>query len=195
MLRRASGTSRMVMPVSSSSPNNAPMNSSGAAIHGVSPSESGPPMAKPMKPAARRRISGSSGDPDHRWRSPRKDRAIRLDPRISRGRASGLGSVRISTIAAAAASSGSSTTAEPMKVRNPASTHAPTGRAAPNHELAATMTARPSSTSAMPSRRWPGSMLRAWPIDRAAVPVPRAAIIQVARAARPPAIPASTRSD
>ncbi len=29
------------------------MNSSGAAIHWVSPSDSGPPMAKPMNPAAR----------------------------------------------------------------------------------------------------------------------------------------------
>ena len=43
-----------------------------------------------------------------------------------------------------------------MNVRSTVSTHAPTGRAASNHELAATTTARPSSTSAIPSRRCPG---------------------------------------
>ncbi len=151
--RITSGTSRMVVPVSSSSPNNAPMNSSGAAIQGVNPSDSGPPMAKPMNPPARRRSSGSSGEPDHRWRRPRSDRAIRLPPRISLGRVSGLGWVRISTTATAAVTTGSARTAEPMNVRNTASTHAPVGRAAWNHELAATTTARPSRTSAIPSRR------------------------------------------
>ena len=108
--RTTSGTSRIVVPVSSSSPNNAPMNSSGAAIQGVNPSDSGPPMAKPMNPAARRRSSGSSGEPDHRWRRPRSDRAIRLPPRISLGRASGLGWVRISTTATAAVTTGSART-------------------------------------------------------------------------------------
>ncbi len=52
MSRRVSGTSRMVVPVISSTPNSTPMTSSGAAIHAVSPSASGPPIAKPMKPAA-----------------------------------------------------------------------------------------------------------------------------------------------
>ena len=93
------------------------------------------------------------------------------------------------------ATSGSSTTAEPMNIRTPASTQAPTGRAASNHELAATMTATPSSTSAIPSRRCPGSMWRACPIDRAARPVPLAAIIQAPRAVRPQVRPASTSSD
>ena len=187
--RNASGTSRIVVPVSSSSPNSEPMNKSGAAIHGVNPSDNGPPMAKPMNPAARRRDSGSSGEPDHRWRRPRTDSAIRLAPRINLGRASGLGWVRISTTAIAALTTGSARTAEPMNARNTASTHAPTGRAASNHELAATTTATPSKTSAIPSRRCPGSMSRARPIDRAAPPVPFAAISQVARMARPQVSP------
>ena len=104
--RSVSGTSRMVVPVSSSTPNSAPMNNSGAAIHAVKPSDSGPPMAKPMNPAARRRNSGSSGDPDQRWHRPSTDRAINAAPRISRGRASGLGSVRINTTAITAATDG-----------------------------------------------------------------------------------------
>ena len=45
-------------------------------------------MANPVKPPARRRSSGSSGEPDHRWRRPSSDKAIRLPPRISRGRVS-----------------------------------------------------------------------------------------------------------
>ncbi|WP_437436163.1 hypothetical protein [Mycobacterium avium] len=59
-----------------------------------------------------------------------------------------------------------------MNVRSAVSTQAPTGPAAWNHELAATTTEKPSSSSAMPSRRCPGSMSRARPIDRAAPPVP-----------------------
>ncbi|CKS58941.1 antibiotic biosynthesis monooxygenase domain-containing protein [Mycobacterium tuberculosis] len=195
MARMASGTSRIVIPASRSNPNSAPMNNSGAAIQAVNPSESGPPIAKPMNPAARKRDSGASGEPAHRWHKPRNDKPIRLAPRISRGRESGLGDVRISTTATAAATSGSMTTADPMNVRNKASTHAPSGRAASNHELAATTTARPSSTSAIPSRRCPGSMSRARPIDRAAPPVPLAAIIQTARMARPQASPVDTSSD
>ena len=42
-------TWRIVVPVNSSTPNNAAMMSNGVAIHGVSPSDSGPPIAKPMK--------------------------------------------------------------------------------------------------------------------------------------------------
>src|ERR1700722_8619051 len=118
-----------------------------------------------------------------------------LAPRISRGRASGLGSVRISTTATAAKTTGSANTAEPMNVRSTMSTQAPTGRAASNQELAAITTARPSSTSANPSRRCLGSMSRARPIDRAALPVPRAAISQVARMARPHVTPVATSSD
>src|SRR5262249_11318752 len=72
------------------------------------------------------------------------------------------------------------------------STHAPIGRPASNHELAATTTARPRRTSAIPSRRCPGSMSRARPIDRAAPPVPRTAISQLARTARPPGRPPAT---
>ena len=49
---RVAGTSRMVVPVSSSTPNSTPMISSGVAIHSVRPSDSGPPIAKPMNPAA-----------------------------------------------------------------------------------------------------------------------------------------------
>ncbi len=52
MDRSVSGTSRIVVPVNSSRPNNTPMNSNGAQIHAVSPSESGPPIANPMNPAA-----------------------------------------------------------------------------------------------------------------------------------------------
>ena len=183
MARTASGTSRIVVPVNNSKPNMKPMNNNGAAIQAVSPSDSGPPMAKPMNPAARRRASGSSGEPDHRWRRPSTESAIRVAPRISLGRASGLGRVRISATATAAVTTGSARTPAPMKVRNSVSTHAPTGRAALNHELAATTTERPSNISAIPSRRCPGSMSRARPIDRAAPPVLRAAISQVARRA------------
>ena len=46
------------------------MNSSGAAIHSVSPSDSGPPMAKPRNPAACWRPGGSVGEPAHRCHSP-----------------------------------------------------------------------------------------------------------------------------
>lgn len=42
----------MVVPVTNSTPNSTAMNSSGAAIHSVNPSDSGPPIAKPMNPAA-----------------------------------------------------------------------------------------------------------------------------------------------
>src|SRR6201996_6401414 len=185
----------IVVPVNSNRPNRAPMNSSGAAIQGVRPSDSGPPMAKPTNPAARRRASGSSGDPDHNWRRPRTDRAIRLAPRISRGRASGLGSVRISVTATAAVTIGRARTPAPMKVRNSVSTHAPTGRAASNHELAATTTERASNSSAIPSRRCLGSMSRARPIDRAAPPVPLAAISQAARTRPPQVTPAAPSND
>ena len=83
-----------------------------------------------------------------------------------------------------------------MKVRNSASTHAPTGRAASNHELAATTTERPSRTSAIPSRRCPGSMSRARPIERAAPPVPLGRpSARSARMARPQVSPAATSSD
>lgn len=47
----------------------------------------------------------------------------------------------------------------------------------------------------MPSRRWPGSMSRARPTDRAVEPAPRAAISQVARAARPPAEAATATAE
>jgi hypothetical protein len=57
------------------------------------------------------------------------------------------------------------------------------------------MTEMPSRTSAIPSRRCPGSMSWARPIDRAALPVPLAAIIQVARTARPQVSPAVTSRD
>src|ERR1700692_3854231 len=53
MVRTVSGSSRIVVPVNRSRPNSAPMNNSGAQIHLVNPSESGPPMAKPTNPAAR----------------------------------------------------------------------------------------------------------------------------------------------
>ena len=62
--RTVSGTSRIVVPVISSRPNSAPMNNSGAAIHWVNPSDSGPPMAKPMKPdgvLASRRVVRRAG--------------------------------------------------------------------------------------------------------------------------------------
>ena len=66
------GTSRIVVPVISSSPNSTPMTSSGAAIHAVSPSDSGPPMANPTKPAPCWRATGSSGAPDHRCQEPER---------------------------------------------------------------------------------------------------------------------------
>ena len=48
---------------------------------------------------------------------------------------------------------GTRTTAEPMTVRTTVSIQPPTGRAASNHELAASTTAMPSKPRAMPSRR------------------------------------------
>ena len=111
-------------------------------------------------------------------------------PRISRGRASGSGSVRISSTATAASAIGNKTTEEPMSTRRKVSIHAPTGRAAPNQELAAITTAMPSSASAMPSRRCPGSRSRALPTERAVEPAPLASISQPARTPRPTVVPA-----
>ena len=104
----------MVVPVTSRTPNSAPMNSRGAAIHAVSPSDSGPPIAKPVKPAALRRAMGSTGEPAHRCQRPRAGSAIMVAPRISRGRDSGWGSVRIRRTAPPMSSSGTRITAEPI---------------------------------------------------------------------------------
>ena len=82
------------------------------------------------------------------------------------------------------------TTAEPMSTRRKVSIHWPTGRAASNQELAAITTAMPSSASAMPSRRWPGSRSRALPTERAVDPAPLASINQPARTPRPTVAPA-----
>ncbi len=120
------------------------MISSGVAIQGVSPSDSGPPSAKPTNPAAWRRATGSCGAPAHRCQSPSAGRLIMAAPRISRGRASGFGSVRIRTTAMATSRIGTRTTAEPMTTRTTVSIQPPTGRAASNHELAASTTAMPS---------------------------------------------------
>ena len=49
----ADGTSRMVVPVTSSRPKSMAMINSGVAIHGVNPSDSGPPITKPTNPATR----------------------------------------------------------------------------------------------------------------------------------------------
>ena len=166
------------------------MNNSGAQIHAVSPSDSGPPIAKPMNPAACARPPGLSGEPAHRCHRPSTGSATIVAPRTSRGLASGFGSVRISSTATAAVTTGSTTTAEPMKIRNTESIHAPTGRAASNQELAAMTTASARKASASPSRRWPGSMSRARPTDRAVPPVPLASISHVARTARPQVSPA-----
>ena len=58
-------------------------------------------MAKPRNPAACWRPAGSIGEPAHRCHSPRVGSVTIAAPRISRGRASGSGSVRISTTAIA----------------------------------------------------------------------------------------------
>ena len=134
--RSVDGTSRTVVPDSRSTPNSTPMNSSGAAIHAVTPSDSGPPMAKPMKPAACWRPAGVCGEPAHRCHRPSAGSAIIAEPSTSRGRASGSGSVLINATATSTATIGSSTTAEPISVRNRVSTHCPTGRAALNQLLA-----------------------------------------------------------
>ena len=190
-----SGTSRMVVPVSNSTPNSAAPISSGVAIQTVSPSDSGPPMANPMKPPARWRSAGPEGEPDHRCHRPRTGSATIAEPRTSRGRAWWWGSVRISTSATAAISNGNRTTVAPTKVRRPESIQAPTGRAASNQDAAAMITARASSPRAIPSRRCPGSISRARPIERAVDPAPRATMNQVARAARPPADVATANAD
>ena len=189
------GTSRMVVPVSSSTPNSAATISSGVAIHALNPSASGPPMANPMNPPACWRAAGSVGAPDHRCQSPSTGRQISVVPSTSRGRVSGCGSVRIRTTATAAMSSGSRTTAPPTSVRSTESIQAPTGRAASNQDAAAITTASASKPSASPSRRWPGSMSRARPTERAVDPAPRATTSQVARAARPPAAAAVANGD
>ena len=168
---------------------------SGVAIHAVRPSESGPLIANPTNPPARWRPGGSAGDPDHRCHRPSTGRHTIAAPSTSRGRPSGCGSVRISSTATAAISRGSRTTAPPTKVRKPESSQAPAGRAASNQDAAAITTASASKPSAMPSRRWPGSISRARPTERAVEPAPRAIISQVARAARPPAAAATPRVD
>lgn len=152
-------------------------------------------MAKPMKPAACRRAPGPCGEPAHRCHRPSTDSPTNAAPRISRGRASGLGSVRISVTAAAVRTTGSTAAAEPTNIRSTASTHAPTGRAASNHELAAMTTATPSSISAIPSRRWPGSMSRARPTERAAAPAVLATSSHVLRTASAQLSPMVTGSD
>ncbi len=163
------------------------MANSGAAIHAVTPSDSGPPIANPMKPAACCRPAGACGDPAHRCHSPSAGSVIIAEPSTSRGRDSGSGSDRVNVTATITATMGSSTTAEPISVRSAESTHWPTGRAASNQLLAAISTATASSASAIPSRRWPGSMSWARPTERAALPVALATISQVARAPRPTA--------
>ena len=85
---------------------------------------------------------------------------------------------------------GNNATEEPMSTRKKVSIHAPTGRAAPNQELAAITTAMPSSARAMPSRRWPGSSSRALPTERAVEPAPLASTSQPARTPRPTVAPA-----
>ena len=190
IVRTVEGTSRIVVPVTSSRPNNTPMNSSGAAIHAVSPSDSGPPSAKPMKPAACWRAAGSAGDPAHRCHSPSAGSAIIAAPRISRGRASGSGSVRISTTATAASAIGNSTTEEPMSTRRKVSIHAPTGRAASNQELAAidhgdAQQRQRDAVAAVAGLEVAG------PADRARrEPAPLASISQPARTPRPTVVPA-----
>ena len=179
------------MPVTSSTPNSTPMNSNGAAIHALSPSDSGPPIAKPRKPAACCRAMGSCGDPANRCHSPSEGSTIIAAPRISRGLESGSGSVRISTTAATASAIGSSTAEAPMSTRRKVSIHCPTGRAASNQELAVITTAMPSRAKAMPSRRWPGSRSRALPTERAVDPAPLASISQPARTPRPTVVPAA----
>ena len=166
------GTSRMVVPVNSSRPNSTPMNSSGAQIHGVSPSESGPPMTKPTNPAACSRSAGVSGEPAHRCHRPSTGSAIIAAPRTSRGLASGFGSVRINSTRNAGGDQWQQHHRRADEDAITESTQAPTGRAASNQELAAMITATPSKPSAMPSRRWPGSISRARPTDRAVLPVP-----------------------
>ena len=115
------------MPVTSSTPNSTPMISSGVAIHGVSPSDSGPPMAKPTKPAACWRSAGSCGEPDHMCHSPSAGSAIIAAPRISRGRASGWVRCASAPPRPRRAGCGTSTTAEPMTVRTTVSIQPPTG--------------------------------------------------------------------
>src|SRR4029077_7030979 len=101
----------------------------------------------------------------------------------------------ISTTAIPASTMGTSTTADPISTRRSVSIHWPTGRAASNQEPAAITTAMPSSASAMPSRRWPGSRSRARPTDRAVDPAPLASINQPARTPRPTVAPADEMAD
>ena len=194
IVRRVEGTSRIVVPVTSSKPNSTPRNSSGAAIHAVSPSDSGPPIAKPKKPAACWRATGSCGDPDHRCHRPSAGSTIIAAPRISRGRDSGCGSVRISTTPNAPSAMGTSTTAAPISTRRNVSIHSPTGR--PRRTTSWRRRRRPGP--AVPARRRRGGVRvrvrgPCQPSGRSTGPL--ATISQPARTPRPTACPRPRRAE
>ena len=191
----ADGTSRMVVPVTSSSPNRTAMINSGVAIHGVSPSESGPPIAKPTKPATRCRSAGSCGAPDHRCQRPSTGSAIIAVPRTSRGRASGWGSVRISSTANATSRIGEQHHGRADDGTDDRVDPAPTGSGGVEPGAGGEHDRDGEQASAMPSRRCPGSRSRARPTDRAVDPAPLASISQLARAPLPIAEPAAATGE
>ena len=100
------GTSRMVVPVSSSTPNSTPMNSRGVAIHALRPSDSGPPMAKPTNPAACWRPVGSVRRPRPEVPQSQSGQGDHRRAEDQAGRDSGLGSVRINVTAITASAIG-----------------------------------------------------------------------------------------
>src|SRR5690606_2646938 len=140
-----------------------------------------PPATNPRAPPACVQSFGSSGAPPKMCRLPCTQAPSRRLPRTICGRACGLCSVRISTIAAPSSTRGSAMAAEPMMNRTTQSNQWPTGPPACHHTPAAAMTASPRYSRARPSRRWAGSIYLVLPTARTTVPTPRARLELPAR--------------
>lgn len=169
------------MPVSSRIPNPAAISSNGTDNHTVRPSVRGPPTRYPRKPAPPARPAPSVGMPEAMCHRPSAGRATSIDPRTSRGRISGRGSVRMRTTAITRPVSGSTALAPPTSARTAASIQPPSGPPTANQTLPATTTLAAMSPRAMPSRRWPCSTSVTLPTVRVVAPTPRAIIVQPCR--------------
>ncbi len=169
------GTSRRVVPVRRRIPNPAAMTSSGADSQTVSPLVSGPPTTYPTNPAPLERPVESVGEPEMMCQRPSAGRPTSNDPMISRGRISGLGSVRISRIARPTPTMGSTAEAAPKIARTRVSMPPPIGPPALNQTPPAMTTLNAIRPSAIPSRRWPASISPTLLTVRVVAPTPRAA--------------------